>query len=138
MGFGPCNCSLKICESTGTPIPKVRAPLGVWGFIPSHVPTLPRTWDVTIGLVSWPAPLQALALVTSPRLGLQQKCHFLFPTSAIQKVIKNLKIIIKYWKLLKTFNFLKWIFKFLLALFHSCLLFPKKIGQIMHFANMIV
>ncbi len=29
MGFDPNNCSLKIQESTRTPIPKVRAHLGV-------------------------------------------------------------------------------------------------------------
>jgi hypothetical protein len=45
--------------------------LGVWGFIPSHSPTLPRAWNVTPGLQSWLAPLQALAMVVSPRLGLR-------------------------------------------------------------------
>jgi hypothetical protein len=72
MGFDPYNRSLKIQESIGTPTPKVGAHLGVWGFILSHSPTLPRTWDVTPGLTSWPSPLQALALVASPRLGLRQ------------------------------------------------------------------
>jgi hypothetical protein len=47
MGFDPNNCSLKIQESTRTPIPKVRAHLGVWGFIPSHSPTFPGAWNVT-------------------------------------------------------------------------------------------
>ncbi len=41
MGFDPCNRSLKIWKSTGTPTPKVRVPLGVWRFILSHSPTLP-------------------------------------------------------------------------------------------------
>jgi hypothetical protein len=41
LGFDPKNCSLKIQESTKTPTPKVEAPLGVWGFIPSHFPSLP-------------------------------------------------------------------------------------------------
>jgi hypothetical protein len=41
LGFDPCNCPLKIRESTGTPnselqTRKVEALLGVWGFIPSH------------------------------------------------------------------------------------------------------
>ncbi len=29
LHFGPCNCSLNIRKSTGTPTPKVEAPLGV-------------------------------------------------------------------------------------------------------------
>jgi hypothetical protein len=47
IGFVPYNCSLKIQKSIGTPTPKVGAHLGVWGFISSHFPTLPRPWDVT-------------------------------------------------------------------------------------------
>jgi hypothetical protein len=47
------------------------AHLGVWRFIPSHSPTFPGAWDLTPGLTSWPTPLQALALVASPRLGLR-------------------------------------------------------------------
>jgi len=39
--FDPCNCSLNIWESTKTPTPKMEAPLGMWGFIPSHFPSLP-------------------------------------------------------------------------------------------------
>jgi hypothetical protein len=72
LGFDPCNFSLKIRDSTRTPPPKVGVALGVWGFISSHFPTLPVTWDVTPKLPSWPTPLQVLALVVSPRLGLQQ------------------------------------------------------------------
>ncbi len=61
-----------------TPTPKVGAHSRVWRFIPSHFFTFLRTWNVTIGLHIWPAPLQALALVTSPRVGLQQFVdHFL-------------------------------------------------------------
>ncbi len=41
MGFGPCNCFLKIWESIETPTPKMGAHLGVRRFIPSHSPTLP-------------------------------------------------------------------------------------------------
>ncbi len=51
-----CNCSLKIRKSIGTPTPKVESHLEVWGFIFSH----------------FLAFLQALVLVASPRLGLQQ------------------------------------------------------------------
>jgi hypothetical protein len=40
MNFDPCNCPLKIWESLRTLSSKVRAHFGVWGFIPSHSPTL--------------------------------------------------------------------------------------------------
>jgi len=44
LGFDPCNHSLNIQESIRTPTPKVEAPLEVplevWGFIPSHFPSL--------------------------------------------------------------------------------------------------
>jgi hypothetical protein len=71
MGLNPCNCFLKVQESIETRIPKMGAHLGVLRFIPSHSPTLPVAQDVTPGLPSWPTPLQALALVTSPRLRLR-------------------------------------------------------------------
>ncbi len=60
MSFDPWNCFLKIQESIRTPTPKMGAHLGVWGFIPSHFRTLLGTWNVTPGLHSWFAPLQAL------------------------------------------------------------------------------
>jgi len=41
MGCDPCNYSLKILESIGTPTPQVGVVLGVWGFILSNTPTLP-------------------------------------------------------------------------------------------------
>ncbi len=72
ISFDSCNRFLKFWEYIGTPTPKVEAHLGVWGFIPSHFLTFPRAWNVTIRLHSWPTPLQALALVASPRLGLRQ------------------------------------------------------------------
>jgi hypothetical protein len=71
MGFNPYNCPLKIWKSIETPIPKMGVHLGVWRFIPSHSFTFLGTWDMTPGLPSWPATLQALTLVASPRLGLQ-------------------------------------------------------------------
>jgi hypothetical protein len=40
MSFDPYDCPLKVRESIGTPTPKVKDHLGVWGFIPSHSPTL--------------------------------------------------------------------------------------------------
>jgi hypothetical protein len=73
MGFDPYYCFLKILESIRTPTLKMGAHLGVWGFIPSHFPTLLGAWDVTPGLPSWRAPLQDLALVASPRLRLWHK-----------------------------------------------------------------
>jgi len=72
LGFDPCNHSLNIQESIETSTPKVGVHLGVWGFIPSHSLALSGAWNVTLGLHTWPAPLQVLALVTSPRLGLWQ------------------------------------------------------------------
>jgi hypothetical protein len=72
MSFDSCNCLLKIQKSIGILIPEVRAHLGVCGFIPSHSLTFSGTWNVTPRLHSWPAPLQALALVMNPKLRLQQ------------------------------------------------------------------
>jgi sterol desaturase/sphingolipid hydroxylase (fatty acid hydroxylase superfamily) len=40
MSFDPCNCPLKVWESIGILTPKVGVHLEVWGFIPSHSPTL--------------------------------------------------------------------------------------------------
>jgi hypothetical protein len=42
MSFDPYNRFLKIGDSIETPTPKMGVHLGVWGFIPSHSPTLPR------------------------------------------------------------------------------------------------
>jgi len=72
MNFDPYNCPLKIQKSIETPIPKVEVHLGMWGFIVSHSSTLPRTWNVTLELHSWPTPSQALTLVVNPKLGLWQ------------------------------------------------------------------
>ncbi len=70
MGFDLFNYFLKIQKSTGTPTPKVGIHLGVWGFILSHSLAPPGAWNVIPGLHTWLAPSQALALVTSPMLGL--------------------------------------------------------------------
>jgi hypothetical protein len=83
MGFDPHNCPLKIQESIETLTPKVGVHLEVWRFIPSHSPTLLGTWHVTIGLHSWPMPLQALALVASPRLGSRHYCFMATSSSFI-------------------------------------------------------
>jgi hypothetical protein len=71
MGFDPYNHFLKIQESIGTLIPKVKVHLGMWRFIPSHSPTLLGTRNVTLVLHFWPAPSQAFALVASPMLKFQ-------------------------------------------------------------------
>jgi hypothetical protein len=70
MDFDPCNRSLKIQESIGTPILKVWAHLRMWGNEPSHSPALLGAWDVTLEFPSWFAPLQALTLVANSKLGL--------------------------------------------------------------------
>jgi len=40
LGFDPWNRSLNIRESTKTLTPKMEAPLRMWGFIPSHFPSV--------------------------------------------------------------------------------------------------
>jgi len=71
LSFDPCNCPLKIWDSTGTPTPKVELPWGVkvHSVTPSHTP---ESMLCDSRLPSWPATLQTLASVTSPRLGLRQ------------------------------------------------------------------
>ncbi len=54
MGFDPCNRSLKIRESIGTPTPKVGVHLGVCGFIPSHFLTFSRAWIWFLGFTLGP------------------------------------------------------------------------------------
>jgi hypothetical protein len=71
MSIDLYNRLLKIWESIRTPTPKVGVHLGVWGFIP-HILLHSWEYDVIPAFHSWPAPLQALALVISPRLGLRQ------------------------------------------------------------------
>jgi hypothetical protein len=68
MSFDPYNHLLKIWKSIGTPTSKVGAHLGVHSL----------TFSCTLGSMkcdsrapSWLAPLQALALVASPRLRLR-------------------------------------------------------------------
>ncbi len=84
MNFYPCNCPLKIWESIGTPTLKMGVHLRVWGFIPSHFPTLLRAWNVIPRLHTWLAPLLALALVASPRLGLW---HVINPNNKIRNYL---------------------------------------------------
>ncbi len=78
MRFDPYNCSLNIRESIKIQTLKVRVPLGVWRFIPSHSFALTGAWNVTLRLRSWPALLQALPLVANPRLGLRHMAIMMF------------------------------------------------------------
>jgi hypothetical protein len=73
LSFDSWNHSLKFQKSTGTPFPKVGVALGVWGFTPSHFPTLLAVCDVTPGLSLGLHPCNPLALVASPKLRLWQK-----------------------------------------------------------------
>jgi hypothetical protein len=69
LNFDPYNCPLTIEDSAMTPTPKVKAPLGVWGFIPSHFPHTPKSmWHD-----SW-ASLFAHNLA-SPYLGREPKAR---------------------------------------------------------------
>jgi len=70
MNFNSWHCFLKIWESIGSPTPEVGAHLEVCEFVPSHFPTLLKTWNVTPGLHSQPALLHALTMVMSSRLRL--------------------------------------------------------------------
>jgi hypothetical protein len=54
MNFDPYNYFLKIRKFIRTPTPKMRTHLGMWVFILSHSPTLPRAWTVTLELPSSP------------------------------------------------------------------------------------
>jgi hypothetical protein len=69
MSFDPYNHLLKNQESIRILILKMGTLLGMWGFIPSHFPTLLKTWNVTPMLHSWPTPLQAFTLILSQGYG---------------------------------------------------------------------
>jgi len=70
LSFVPSIRPLKFQESPETPSPEVGVALGVWGFIPSHFPTLPGVCDVTSWLPIGPHLCNPFALVVSPKLGL--------------------------------------------------------------------
>ncbi len=73
LGFDPCNHSLNIWESIGTPIPNMRIHLGVWGFSPSHSFALPGHENATPGLDLGPHTCKPFTLLTSPKLRLWHK-----------------------------------------------------------------
>ncbi len=68
LSFDPWNRHLKFWESTGTPSPKVGVALGVWGFTPSHFPTLPGVCDVTPWFSLGPHPCNPFCLGHEPKV----------------------------------------------------------------------
>ncbi len=84
LSFDPSNRSLKFRESTRTSSPKVGVALGVWGFTPSHFPTLPRVCAMILELPFDPHLCNPFALVVSPKLRL----HW--------SLVKLIKFIIKW------------------------------------------
>jgi hypothetical protein len=86
LRFDLWNCPLKIWESIKTPTPKVE-PFGgvrVHSLTPSHTP---RSMLCDSHLSSWPATLQTLVLVVSPRLRLRQP--YLYYAEFVQLLIDS-------------------------------------------------
>jgi hypothetical protein len=81
MGFDPYNHSLKIQEYTGTPTPQVGVALGVWGFILSHSPTLPRVRCVSRASLLF-------RVLASPCLGREPKVKVVTPCIALKWWLK--------------------------------------------------
>ncbi len=71
MGFASCNCALKIRESNWDSNSHNGGSLGNVRVHSFTLYALSGACDVTPKLPSWPATLQALALVVSPRLRLR-------------------------------------------------------------------
>jgi hypothetical protein len=71
MSFGPCNCPLKIWKSIRTLTSKMGAHLGSVGVHSLALSCTHGSMKCDSSLHFWPTPLQALALVASPRLRLQ-------------------------------------------------------------------
>jgi hypothetical protein len=76
MGFDPWNCALKFLKSIWDSDSHNGRSLGRVRVHSLTLFALPRACDVTPGSPFWPTTLQPLALVTSPRLGLQ---HYVSP-----------------------------------------------------------
>jgi hypothetical protein len=76
LSFDPWNCFLTFLESTGTPFPKMRVVIEVWGLTPSHFPTLPRVCDVIPGLPLGSQPCNPSCLGREPRLKVATSQHF--------------------------------------------------------------
>jgi hypothetical protein len=75
LGFDPCNCSLKIWESTGTSTPKVGIPLGVrvYSLTLSYTPR--NMWhDSHASLLAY--NFVSLCLGHEPKAKVVTPCHF--------------------------------------------------------------
>jgi hypothetical protein len=71
MGFDPYNCALKIWDSIWDSNSQHGSSFGSVKVHSFTLFALPRAYDVTPGSFSWLVTLQPLALIMSPRLGLQ-------------------------------------------------------------------
>jgi hypothetical protein len=72
--FDPCNHTLKIWESFWDSNSQHGSSLGSVRVHALTLFALPGVCDVTLGSLSWPAPLQLLALGANPRLRLWHLC----------------------------------------------------------------
>jgi hypothetical protein len=72
LGFDPCNCSLKIWDSNS----QSGSSLGSVSIYSLTLSYTPRSMSDSQSSF-WPAPLQALTLVASPRLRLRQTCYLI-------------------------------------------------------------
>jgi hypothetical protein len=73
MGFDPCNCTLKIWKFIWDSNSQHESSLGSVRVRSLTLFALPGACEMLPESPSWPATLQPLALVASPRLGLRQK-----------------------------------------------------------------
>ncbi len=96
LNFDLSNYFLKNKKSIEIPTPKVRAHLGVCGFIPSHYPTLLRVWMWLPSCILSLHLSMPLALLVSLRLGSWQKKNYSIkyqPTPTSWPFRKNVYII---------------------------------------------
>jgi hypothetical protein len=92
MGFDSCNRAMKIQESIWDSNSQHGSSFGSVRVHSLTLFALPGVCDVTPKSFSWPVTLQPLALVMSPRLGLQHTTTNAFPqdgykTSTLGKFI---------------------------------------------------
>jgi hypothetical protein len=87
MSFDPCDCPLKIQESIGSPIPKMRVHFRVWRFIPH---TCLHSWEHEM----WFLGSILARTFANPYLGCKPKARVV-TTRAIVK--KNLTFFITSW-----------------------------------------
>ncbi len=100
MSFDPSNGSLRIWESTRTPIPK----MGVLGSVWAHSLTLsctPRNVNVIPMLHSWLAPFHALILVTNLGKGCNTFCFNYKNSKSLEETNIRYATIRCWWLLLR-------------------------------------